>query len=122
MKAKPPFIAMLLLAALSAGLFPPTALSRDRGNGNDQPYDSTRNGVVPWGALSGDEQATLKDHRRNWNGYSPAEQNKLRQGARRYLDLPPRERDAVKRKQQQYKNMSPQEREQLREKYRKQRD
>jgi Protein of unknown function (DUF3106) len=122
MKPKFRFMAILLLMVLTTGLFPPMALSRDRGNGNEQQSDWYRNGGVPWSDLSGDEQATLKDHRRNWTGYSPAEQNKLRQGARRYLDLPPRERDAVKRKQQQYKNMSPQEREQLREKYRKQHD
>ena len=122
MKPKFPCMAVLLLVVLTTGLFPPTVLSRDRGNGHEQQAESTRNGGVPWGALSGDEQSTLKDHRRNWTGYSAAEQKKLRQGARRYLDLPPRERDAVKRKQQQYKNMSPKEREQLREKYRKQRD
>lgn len=122
MKPKFPFMALLLLVVLSTGLFPPTVLSKDRGNSHEQQAESTRNGGVPWGALSGDEQSTLKDHRRNWTGYSAAEQKKLRQGARRYLELPPRERDAVKRKQQQYKNMSPKEREQLREKYRKQRD
>jgi hypothetical protein len=122
MKPKFPFIAALLLVVLTIGLFPPTVLSRDRGNVHEQQAESTRNGGVPWGDLSGDEQATLKDHRRNWTGYSPTEQKKLRQGARRYLELPPGERDAVKRKQQQYKNMSPREREQLREKYRKQRD
>ena len=110
------FTGILLLVILATGLFPPAALSRDRGNGHVQESG------VPWGALSSDEQAALKDYRRNWNGYSATEQNKLRQGARRYLDLPPQERDAVKRKQQQYKKMSPQEREQLREKYRKQRD
>lgn len=115
-------MAILLLVVLSTGLYPQTLLSRDRGNDHEQQSQSNRSGGVPWGALSGDEQTTLKDHRRNWTGYSPSEQNKLRQGARRYLDLPPRERDAVKRKQQQYKNMSPQEREQLREKYHKQRD
>jgi hypothetical protein len=122
MKPKFPSMAILLLVALTTGLFPPAVLSRDRGNGHEQQSDASRNGGMPWGALTGDEQATLKDHRRNWTGYSPAEQNKLRQGARRYLELPPRERDAVKRKQQQYKNMTPQEREQLREKYRKQRN
>jgi hypothetical protein len=120
MKPKYPFMAILLLVVLTTGLFPTMALSRDRGNDHQQQSPSTRNGGVPWNALSGDEQAALKDHRRNWMSYSPAEQNKLRQGANRYLNLPPQERDAVKRKQQQYKNMSPQEREQLREKYRKQ--
>lgn len=120
MKPKYPFMAILLLVVLTIGLFPTMAMSRDRDNGHQQQSPSTRNGGVPWSALSSDEQATLKDHRRNWMSYSPAEQNKLRQGANRYLNLPPRERDAVKRKQQQYKNMSPQEREQLREKYRKQ--
>jgi hypothetical protein len=122
MKPKFSALAILLFGVLTTVLVPTTALSRDRGNGHDQQTQSTREGGVPWGALSGDEQATLKDHRRNWTGYSPAEQKKLRQGARRYLDLPPGERDAVKRKQQQYQNMSPQERQQLREKYRKQRD
>jgi hypothetical protein len=122
MKPKLPFMAVVLFVVLTTGLFPPTVMSRDRGNGHDQQTESSRDGGVPWGALSGDEQATLKDHRRNWTGYSPAEQQKLHQGARRYLDLPPRERDAVKRKQQQYKKMSPQERERLRENYRKQRD
>jgi hypothetical protein len=122
MKAKFPFMALLLLVFLSTGLFPPTVLSRDRGNSHEQQSESSRDKGVPWEALPSDEQAALKDYRRNWTGYSPAEQNKLRQGARRYLDLPPQDRDAVKRKQQQYKNMSPQEREQLREKYRKQRD
>jgi Protein of unknown function (DUF3106) len=122
MKRQSPFKVMLLIATLVSGLSPTTVLSRDRDNGHQQRSDSTRNGGTPWSSLSSDEQAALKDYRRNWNAYSPAEQNKLRQGARRYLDLPPRERDAVKRKQQQYKNMSPQEREQLREKYRKQRD
>jgi hypothetical protein len=122
MRPKFPAIAILLFGVLTTVLVPTTALSRERGNGHDQQAQSAREGGVPWGALSGDEQATLKDHRRNWTGYSPAEQKKLRQGARRYLDLPPGERDAVKRKQQQYKNMSPQERQQLREKYRKQRD
>ena len=121
MKRKSPFTTLLLIAALVSGALPPAALARDRGNDHQQQSGSNRNSV-PWGALTGDEQATLKDHRRNWKAYSPAEQDKLRQGARRYLDLPPRERDAVKRKQQQYKSMSPQEREQLREKYRKQRD
>jgi hypothetical protein len=116
MKPKISFIGLLLLVVLGTGLLPQTALSRDRGNGHEQQSG------VPWGALSTDEQAALKDYHRNWQGYSPAEQNKLRHGARRYLDLPPQDRDAVKRKQQQYKKMSPQEREELREKYRKQRD
>jgi hypothetical protein len=120
MKPTLPSRALLLLVILSSGLFPPTVLSRDHGNDHEQQSVSSRNGGVPWGALSGDEQAALKDYRDKWADYSPAEQNKLRQGARRYLDLPPRDRDAVKRKQQQYKNMSPQEREKLREKYRKQ--
>ena len=119
MKLKQPYMAILLLVALTGGLFPTTVLSRDRDNDHPQQSQSSRNGV-PWSALSADEQAALKDYRRNWTSYSPAEQNKLRQGANRYLNLPPRERDAVKRKQQQYKNMSPQEREQLREQYRKQ--
>jgi hypothetical protein len=122
MKPKFPIMAILLFGVLTTMLVPTAALSRDRGNDHDQQAQSIPDVGVPWGALSGDEQATLKDHRRNWTGYSPAEQKKLRQGARRYLDLPPGERDAVKRKQQQYQNMSPQERQQLREKYRKQRD
>jgi Protein of unknown function (DUF3106) len=113
-------MAILLLAALTTGLFPPSALSGDRGNNHQQQSQPNHNEGVPWSDLSGNEQNVLKDHRRKWSSYSPAEQNKLRQGASRYLNLPPRERDAVKRKQQQYKNMSPQEREQLREKYRKQ--
>jgi hypothetical protein len=120
MKPKQPTMVILLLVALTTGLFPLTVLSGDRDNNHQQQSQSTRNGGVPWSALSGSEQTVLKDHRRNWTSYSPAEQNKLRQGANRYLNLPPQERDAVKRKQQQYKNMSPQEREQLREKYRKQ--
>jgi hypothetical protein len=120
MKPKHPLMPILLLVVLSTGLFPPTVLSKNRGNDHQQQSQPARNGGVPWSALSGDEQAALKDYRRNWNGYSPAEQNNLRQGAHRYLNLAPQERDAVKRKQQQYKNMSPQEREQLREKYRKQ--
>jgi hypothetical protein len=120
MKPKQPTMVILLLVALTTGSFPPTVLSRDRGNNDQQQSQSTRNGSVPWSALSDNEQSVLKDHRRNWTSYSPAEQNKLRQGADRYLNLPPQERDAVKRKQQQYKNMSPQERKQLREKYRKQ--
>jgi hypothetical protein len=122
MKRKSCLTAIVLLASLISGMLPPTVLARNRGNDYLQLSDSGRYGGVPWNALSGDEQAELKNHRRNWKAYSPAEQNKLRQGARRYLDLPPRERDAVKRKQQQYRNMSPQEREQLREKYRNQRD
>jgi hypothetical protein len=122
MKSKFPAIAILLFGVLTTVLVPSVALSRDRGNGDDQQAQTPREGGVPWGALSGDEQTTLQDHHRNWTGYSPAEQKKLRQGARRYLELPPGERDAVKRKQQQYQNMSPQERQQLREKYRKQRD
>jgi hypothetical protein len=113
---------LVLLAFLSSGVFAPTTLARNRGNDYPQQSDSGRGAGVPWDALSGDEQAALKDHRRNWKAYSPAEQSRLHQGARRYLDLPPQERDAVKRKQQQYRNMSPREREQLREKYRKQRD
>jgi Protein of unknown function (DUF3106) len=120
MKPKYSHMALLLLVFMTIGLFPPTVLSRDRGNDHQQLSQPTGNGGVPWNALSGEEQTVLKDHRRNWTGYSPAEQNKLRQGAHRYLSLPPRERDAVKRKQQQYRDMSPQEREQLREKYRKQ--
>jgi hypothetical protein len=120
MKLKAPYMVMLLLVILTTGLFPTTVLSRDRDNDHPQQSQSSRNGGVPWSALSADEQAALKDYRRNWTSYSPAEQYKLRQGANRYLNLPPRERDAVKRKQQQYKNMSPQEREQLREQYRKQ--
>ena len=118
MKPKQPTMVILLLVTLTTGLFPPTVLPGDRGNNHQQQSQSTRNGGVPWSALSGSEQAVLKDHRRNWSSYSPAEQNKLRR-RRRYLNLPPRERDVVKLKQQQYKNMSPQEREQLREKYRK---
>jgi len=86
MKPRFSFIAALLLVVLTIGLFPQTVLSRDRGNGHEQQAESTRNGGVSWGALSGDEQTTLKDYRRNWTGYSPAEQKKLRQGARRYLD------------------------------------
>ena len=120
MNTKQPTMVILLLVALTTGLFPPTVLSGDRGNNHQQQSQSTRNEGVPWSALSGSEQSVLQDHRRNWTSYSPAEQNKLRQGADRYLNLPPQERDAVRRKQQQYKNMSPQEREQLREKYRKQ--
>jgi hypothetical protein len=122
MKLNYPFMTLLLLVTLTTGLFPTMVLSKDRDHDHQQQPQSTRNGGVPWSALSGDEQAALKDHRRNWMNYSPAEQNKLRQGADRYLNLPPKERDAVKRKQQQYKNMSPQEREQLREMYRKQHD
>jgi hypothetical protein len=120
MKPKQPTMVILLLAALTTGLFPPTVLSGDRGNKHQQQSPSTRNGGIPWNSLSNNEKTVLKDHRRSWTSYSPAEQNKLRQGANRYLNLPPQERDAVKRKQQQYKNMSPQERKQLREKYRKQ--
>jgi hypothetical protein len=120
MKPKQPTMVILLLVALTTGLFPPTVLSGDRGNKHQQQSQSTRNEGIPWNSLSNNEQSVLKDHRRNWTSYSPAEQNKLRQGADRYLNLPPQERDAVRRKQQQYKNMSPQEREQLREKYRKQ--
>jgi len=120
MKPKQPTMVILLLAALTTGLFPPTVLSGDRGNKHQQQSQSTRNEGIPWNSLSSNEQSVLKDHRRNWTSYSPAEQNKLRQGADRYLNLPPQERDAVKRKQQQFKNMSPQERKQLREKYRKQ--
>jgi uncharacterized protein DUF3106 len=119
MKPKIPITAILLLGALTTGLFAPAALSRDHGNGHDQ---QARNGDVPWDDLTGDEQSTLKDYRHNWQRYSPAEQNKLRQGARRYLDLPPGQREAVRRKQQQYRNMSPQERQQLREKYRREQD
>lgn len=123
MKPKIPVMAMLLLGALSGAVFAPVALSRDHGNGYGYDYyQQARNGDVPWNDLTGDEQSTLKDYRRNWQRYSPAEQNKLRQGARRYLDLPPGQREAVKRKQQQYKNMSPKEREQLREQYRRERD
>jgi len=122
MKLKHPYMAMLLLVVLTTGFFPTMVLSRDRDNDHQHQSQSTRNGGVPWNALSSDEQAALKDYRRSWTKYSPEEQNKLRRGANRYLNLPPRERDAVKRKQQQYQNMSPQEREQLREKYRKQRN
>jgi hypothetical protein len=122
MKRNSHLTAIMLLASLMSGMLPSADQARHRGNDYLQPADSGHSGGVPWNALSGDEQAALKNYRRNWNAYSPAQQNKLRQGARRYLDLPPRERDAVKRKQQQYRNMSPQEREQLREQYRNRRD
>jgi hypothetical protein len=118
---KPEFsvITLLLVATLTTALFAPAALPRDRGNGYGQ---HTSEGGIPWDALSGDEQTTLKDYRRNWTRYSPAEQQKLRRGARRYLDLPPGQREAVRRKQEQYRNMSPRERERLREQYRRQQD
>ena len=121
MKPKYPFIATLLFVVLTIGLFPPTVLSRDRGNGHEQQAESTRNGDVPWGDLSGDEQATLKDHRRNWTDIHRRNRKNCARAPAATSISPPGNATPSNASSSSTK-MSPREREQLREKYREQRD